>query len=357
MIKRLSSWLFLILIMAFSSFMVMGAREVSAGISEGISRCLNVIIPSLYGFLIISGFLVRSGLYSSMGKPFYIISKYIFHIKPEFFSVFILSQVGGYPLGAKLLADLVKSNEMSKKEAEDMMIFCYSGGPAFLAGAVGAAIFGTPEVGLYVFLSVFSTNIILALIVGWLKAVPDGSFNTKKKKSDISFSVLTDSVISAAKSLFVICAMIVFFSILLALIEKSGVLELISGYSENPDMLLAWLKALIEISNISEIPHDLYSALPLITAGISLGGLCILMQIITIVGGAFSLKKFFLIRPAAMVLSCIFMKIYMNMFAIGTLSLQCGERLAFTEASGALPSILLIIMTILLFAKKNVAKS
>lgn len=356
MLKRLSSVLFLVLIMAFSSSMVIYSDEISKGISEGISRCLNIIIPSLYGFLIISGFLIRSGLYSLISRPFHIISKYFFHIEPKLFSVFLLSQVGGYPLGAKLLSDLVTSGKIQKSQAEDMMIYCYSGGPAFLAGAVGTAVFGAPEVGIYVFLSVFSANVILALIVGWLKAVPDETL-AEKNEINISFSVITDSVLSAAKSLFIICAMIIFFSILLVLIEKAGVFELAAGYSKNSDMITTWLKSLIEISNISKVQQDLYSALPLIAAGIASGGLCILMQIVTIVGGAFSIKRFLLLRPAAMVLSYVFMKIYMNLFAVGTLSIQGGKQLELTEAAGALPSILLIIMTILLFAKKNVAKS
>ena len=41
---------------------------VATGVSRGLSICSSVIIPSLFPFLVLAGFLVRSGVSQSLGR-------------------------------------------------------------------------------------------------------------------------------------------------------------------------------------------------------------------------------------------------------------------------------------------------
>ncbi|MCL1867220.1 MAG: hypothetical protein FWF82_07415, partial [Oscillospiraceae bacterium] len=94
--------------------LVLDARGISAAVLSGVELCLNSIIPSLFAFLVLSSFVVESGI-----------------IKGEV-PIFVLSMLGGYPVGAKLLCDHVRTSPDRKVRAEHMLMYCYCGSPAFL---------------------------------------------------------------------------------------------------------------------------------------------------------------------------------------------------------------------------------
>ena len=98
--------------------LILFSQEITAGIIDSINRCLTVIIPSLFCFLVLSSFLIYTNLYIIISKPFDIISRYVFRIKTEHFSIFLLSLFAGYPAGAKLLSELKEKNMIEKKDAE-----------------------------------------------------------------------------------------------------------------------------------------------------------------------------------------------------------------------------------------------
>lgn len=89
-----------------------------------------------------------------------------------------------------------------------MSCFCCCGGPAFYSGTVGLAVFGCTGAGIAVFVSILAANFLTALVLG-------RAINEDKKTSKPTFRLdgrmFTDSVISAGKSLFVICVMICLF--------------------------------------------------------------------------------------------------------------------------------------------------
>ena len=53
------------------------AKDVGAAVINSLKVCIETIIPSLYAFMIISGFIVSSSLYKVLGKPFSLLSRYI----------------------------------------------------------------------------------------------------------------------------------------------------------------------------------------------------------------------------------------------------------------------------------------
>ena len=53
---------------------------------------------------------------------------------------------------------------VSREEAERLLGFCNNSGPAFIVGAVGAGIFGSPSVGL----ALYGIHILAAVLTGLL---------------------------------------------------------------------------------------------------------------------------------------------------------------------------------------------
>ena len=83
-----------------------GAAAAEA-IRTGIQVCMLQIIPTLYGFLILTGVLLRMGLHQKLGRLFRPIAWHVLHMTEGEFAVFLCSQLAGYPVGVQLLTDLV----------------------------------------------------------------------------------------------------------------------------------------------------------------------------------------------------------------------------------------------------------
>ena len=89
-LKKIIKPIIIFLLILFCVLLLVFSKEVSKSIINSISLCLNVIIPSLFGFMVISNILIKSNIYIYMSRPFYLISKYLFRIPPELFSVFFV---------------------------------------------------------------------------------------------------------------------------------------------------------------------------------------------------------------------------------------------------------------------------
>lgn len=323
------------LIYAFIAYSV----DISTAIITAINSCLTIIIPSLFGFLVLSGFLVKSGLYAILGKPFGIISRYIFKIPEQFFSVFLISLFAGYPIGAKLLADLRDSGDISEKDASDLLCCCYTSGPTFVIGLVGSRLFNSIRVGLVLYLSLVLTNIIIAIILGIFKKVPPKS--QKKTPLKLSASALIESVENGAKSLFLVCVTIVFFAIILAVLRQ---------FFDIPTLFAAFL----EISSLAALPRTCLLLLPQIAAAFSFGGVCVILQIVAIVGDRISLGKFIATRVISTLLAAFVCS--KLTFLLGDIAVLVSMSIQPTIAPRQSPpaaSVCLIIMTVMLLSVKK----
>ena len=104
----------------------------ASGAKEGLMLCGSIIIPSLFPFTFCVMFINKSGILKFL-KPLNPITQFLFHLNYYEFSLFLLSLIGGYPLGAKLL----NQSGINDKKAKIMINYCINAGPAFVVLAVG----------------------------------------------------------------------------------------------------------------------------------------------------------------------------------------------------------------------------
>lgn len=347
-----------VMMIIFGTMLIISGDSVSMAVKTSVNRCLNIIIPSLFAFTALSTMLISSGSYRVLSAPFGGISKYIIGMPKNLFAVFILSNIGGYPIGVKLLRDMCEQGQISEKTAKEMCVFCYCGGPAFYSGAIGQGVFGSTKIGMLIFVSVFSANLLMSVIICRI-------FKPEENHSDIkpkfSAQILTDSVSSAGRSMFVICTMIIFFSSVISITEYTGIFERMqkSGLSENFTVIV---KSLLEITYLTELKGKPYYLLPVISAVCSFGGVCILLQLAAINKGSFSLKHFMLTRIPCAVLSAVLCKIFLkfiNLENIGEISANAyfTNKICLVKSNNFVPSICLILMILLLNMKKRLVFS
>ena len=132
-----------VIIFAALSALIIGILLVadSAGTAETIKRCIYIcldsLIPSLFCFMAFSSLLIKSGIGEIMFTPLWYIMKFVLHLDRKMFGIFMLSQIGGYPIGVKLLSEFTDGSKECDKRCNTALCYCYNSGPAFVIGIVG----------------------------------------------------------------------------------------------------------------------------------------------------------------------------------------------------------------------------
>jgi len=225
--------------------------EAAAGAKAGIGVCGGVIIPGLLPFLILSRLL------SAMEVPTRAAEKVapLFRrlgISPAAAAPLLLGLMGGYPLGAAVLGDMVRSGSLSPREAERLLPCCNNTGPAFLVGAVGGAVFGSVRVGLLLYASHILAALILLLLFGRAPAAQTPPKTALRPQ--MLAAALPEAIRSAAAAVISISAFVIFFSVLTALLRGIGLLSALSLWlvrccGAEPRFAAALFTGLLEIGS------------------------------------------------------------------------------------------------------------
>ena len=346
--------IFMIIIYLF--LLVIFSNEISVYILSSIERCITIIVPSLYIFMITSDLIISSNIYVVFSKPFSIISRCLFKIPEQFFAIYIISNIGGYPVGAKLITDMLKEDKIDHITAENMMSYCFLSGPAFIFGIVGTNIFHDIKIGVIIFISIFLSNFIIAVIIGLNHDVPENYKNIPRIELTVEKFIL--SIYSGGKSIFNICTVIVFFSSLICIIDNSGIISLLANWIDYYTKLdyataITMIKTFVEISNISLFDSNLNNV-PLITSLLSFGGLCIILQIKSIAPDL-SLKRFIIFRGISMILSYLICKLLCFITYDLLLPAYSPAYISNSQKSPII-TVFLLIMTILILLKFSMEK-
>lgn len=274
----------------------------SAAVRTSVSGCLEVVIPALFAFTVLAVYLQQSGLYRTALKPLTFPLSKLLCIPEELCAVFLLANIGGYPVGARLLSGLVRSGRLTKRDAGRMLCCCYGSGPSFVIGTAGAEVFSSAAAGGVIYAACFASSLVIALIVcrtGERITLKDGEVGC-----DLSAECFIRSVDSGARVMYTVCVMAAAFAAITALLDAAGVTGLMArllgaaGLGGNADRLFP---ALLEVTRVRDMIPDGVLSASLCAGLLSFGGVCVLMQVGAVSGGLVPVKPLILSRiPAAL---------------------------------------------------------
>ena len=113
-------------------FLLMFPQKSLYAAREGMKLWLNTLIPTLLPFLILTGILLHTNTIEKILKPFAFFWKTCFGLSPWGAYAFLTGMLCGYPMGAKIAADLYKNGRISKREAHYLLTFSNNPSPVFL---------------------------------------------------------------------------------------------------------------------------------------------------------------------------------------------------------------------------------
>ena len=270
--------------------------------TDGLSLSLNVIIPSLFPFFVLSSLMVRLGFTRHFGRVFEPVMQPLFRVSGASASALVLGFVGGYPIGAKTAISLYEEGQISKVEAERLLAFSNNSGPAFILGVVGVGIFASSHVGVIL----YATHAIASILVGLLFRfwgtqgdTPCVGRRIHRMDSGARFSdAFIESVTGAFQSTLHICGFVIFFTVFIRLLFLAGAIPaaasvfgaLFAGLGLDYDWIPMLFTGLIELSSgvwsLREVAGQMSSAIAMAAFMLGWAGLSVHCQVLSFIGGS-----------------------------------------------------------------------
>lgn len=266
--RRLTLWFSLIALLV----LILDPTTTQQGAADGISLCIRTVIPALFPFLVLSSILTNA-LQGNQSRILHIIGK-ILRIPDGYESIWLIGLLGGYPIGAKCIADAVSQDGLSHLDAERMLRFCSNAGPAFIFG-LGIHLFGDLR---YAFL-VWGIHILSSVVVAFLTPGHPHSASVKQIQRSTNISLVVNK---AVQTMSMICGWVVLFRILITLIHQR--ILFILG-----DKMFPIFSGILELTNGCSMlqNYSIFSIrLVLMSGFLGFGGLCVAMQTHTILSNA-----------------------------------------------------------------------
>lgn len=321
---------FYVLSISLGAYCIFHADSAKAAAYQGIQRCLNVLIPSLFVTMAMSGLLIKCGFVSAVGKLISPVSRRIFFISGESALIFLLSQIAGYPVGARLLKIQFDDGRLNKSEAELLSCVCFGSGGAFIFGCAAA----DREIGWLILISTFLSNVLILLL---LRPLLKRHCSTPPTPESTEFSgdILIGSVTSAGKGMFEICCCVIIFSVVSEMLGVSGAVA-----------------AVLDITALGNITG---ASVPLLTGLISFGGICVFLQISAIFRGKLSIAPMLFTRICSGLLSFGICRFLLPFFISGEKAVWT-EAVSLTSHSSPVPSLILLIMILFVMGEEGKIK-
>ncbi len=99
--------------------------------SLGLELWFEKMIPALLPFMILSGIMVRLKLTEKIAMVLFPVFGPVYRVRKNVIYCMTLGFLCGFPMGAKVTADMLEHNMLSKKEGEYLLAFCNNIGPVY----------------------------------------------------------------------------------------------------------------------------------------------------------------------------------------------------------------------------------
>lgn len=309
-VVKLKSLILPSIICVFILFLLLYSKNNLIAAKSGLLLWANSVLPSLLPFFIATELLGYTNIVPLFGKLLNRFMRPFFNVPGEGAFALLMGVISGYPVGAKIVANLKEQKICTPLEAERLIAFTNNSGPLFIVGTVGVGMFYSPSIGLIL----FATHILSCLTVGflfrwWGKSKEKIYRNSEYTidSSTLSFcnlgEVLSKCIISSINTVLMIGGFVVVFSIIISMLKTSNFLFMLANLFEFiglPEYLtIGLVSGFIEVTNgisfISSLTScSIHFQIILCSFVLGFGGFSVLLQVLSITSKAnISIKPYF----------------------------------------------------------------
>jgi sporulation integral membrane protein YlbJ len=216
---------------------------------KGIAIWWDVLFPALFPFFLVSEIMLGFGIVHFFGTLLDPLMRPLFRVPGIGGFAMAMGFVSGYPVGARLTAQLWEQKLVTREEGERLVAFTTSSDPIFLIGAVAVGFFGDVRLAPILASSHYGAALLLSFLMrfhGKNPELPPKAVNPLKKRFILARSfdamhtarladgrpigtLIRDAVQSSLNLVMMIGGLVVFFSVLMEVLKISHALDLLYG--------------------------------------------------------------------------------------------------------------------------------
>ena len=267
-----------VLITLMFGAMLLFPKAVFNGASEGLLLWFQVVFPTLFPFMLITNLLMDSGGLAFISGIFRRPFRRIFGVSGNGSFAVLAGFLCGYPMGAKVTADLLRTGRITRAEGQYLLSFCNNTSPVFIINFIVWKTLGEDQLLLPSLAVLMGGPVLLSFLFRrvYLEKgkhfFPDFSAFGNRSGRETDFSLLDLCMMNSFESIVKVGGYIILFSVVLSLLSESG--------QHSP--VFTALTAVLEVTNgiliIDGLNLRLTLSWPLIMALTSFGGLCSVAQ-------------------------------------------------------------------------------
>jgi len=226
--------------------MIFYPQETFQAAFRGLDAWWSIVFPALLPFFVMSELLIGLGVVHFMGVLLEPVMRPLFNVPGSGAFVMAMGYTSGAPIGTMLSVELRKRNLCTRTEAQRLMSFTNNSSPLFLFGAVSVGMFHNPALGIVIALSHYTANLLIGFLLRFWGKKGDKTENQMGVQGNLIIkafralveaqmadkrplgTLLADAVKKSAQTLSMIGGFIIFFSVLIQIMDILGVLDIIS---------------------------------------------------------------------------------------------------------------------------------
>ncbi|MBE6931272.1 MAG: sporulation protein [Ruminococcaceae bacterium] len=348
--------------------LVYGETVSQAG-RQAVNICLELLIPSLFPFFVVSGLILSCGWANEAAPWFAPLMKRLFGVNGACAPAFLLGLIGGYPVGARTAIALYRQGTCTKEEAERLLAFCNNSGPAFILGAVGTGILGSARAGILLYAAHILAGISVGVVFRFWKGEKSLTETAEEAPGTVQKTFLRcflDSVRDAGTGVMSISLFVIVFSVLIALLLRGGILTALAqalGTLTAPlgldaeaaeELLTGFLEVTAGLRSLADVPMTLTEKMAAASCMLGWAGLCVHCQVLSFLqGSGLSARPYLLGKLTQGALATLYIRWIVRLFPVtemtGVLMEQRLERLAAVDTVQSLYTALIGALAVLLW--------
>ena len=278
------------------AILILDTKTAILGAQEGISLCLETVIPALFPLITVTT-LLNSLLTGCQSKPISAVN-HVMRIPKSVIQPLIIGLLGGYPTGAQCVSQLYEQGTFSASIASQLVSVCNNCGPAFLFGII-ASQFQNPFAPWELWIILLIGNLICAS----LNPIPQSPPSPPLSKPALT---CTQAVKIAIKTIASICGWIILMRVVITFLTRWFLWRFHSFWQ-------VMICGFLELTNGAVRLHEIDNyTLRFIIASclLSFGGCCVALQTYSVLHKDISFRYYFPGKLTSCIISTLLATIY-----------------------------------------------
>lgn len=130
--KKRQNFLLILFLLLFVLYLLLAPSHALEGSKRGLLLWFHTILPTLLPFMIVSNIFIQTDSVMKIIRPFSPIFRSVFGLSPYGTYAFLTGLFFGFPMGAKITADLYSMDKITAKEARCLLSVANNPSPVFL---------------------------------------------------------------------------------------------------------------------------------------------------------------------------------------------------------------------------------